>query len=704
MRIAQRQDPARRHRHRRRAAWGTALGAALLLGLLASRAAADEELDYGLEANRLHQIRLTGNTTYEDKELKRVLRFQRSDWRRFLDVPTYKPHMVQTQLRVLRSFYRNRGFHQAEVGLDSVTTEPEKGDILHISVVEGPRTVIRQVDFVGSGALSPERLREVLVLVEGEPAPMDLNAFGGDIYAIRDLYRSASFLRTRVEPAMTIVPDTLGTGYFADMLYTIDPGEAYRVGSIIYSGNENTKEQLLRRELLISAGEPLYWQRVVESRRQLLATALFRDVSIVPVDVDTTSGVADLVVHVVERRPGFYELGVGVGSLELIRLLAAWGHNNLWGSGHRLRVSARASWNVEDVVGNPIEIDEGQLNYRGEVTYVNPRFYDSRYSLETSVYLQRETRGESGINMQKVGARLGTSWRASRVVGHNVHLGLRSTRPSAHPYAPDSLKARIEETGTEVTQVRSINWAIFVDHRDERFAPTDGTYMIGTLALAGPVLGGDYTFFKWSAALHSYHATFLGGVLAGRVMLGGARPFGKSLDQGPEGVPYEDRFFAGGASSVRGYRHNSLGPQVVTDDERNQIIYNTGVLLPDFPARGGNYLMLTNAEWRVPLPGLRRWGFAGVLFFEGGNVWAQLKNIRAESFRLTSIPGDPDDPASTKSWDYRWSWGTGIRFQTPFGPVRVDVGFPLKRVKYVSPERNEVDPSPYWHFSLGYPF
>ena len=69
-------------------------------------------------------------------------------------------------------------------------------------------------------------------------------------------------------------------------------------------------------------------------------------------------------VRVIERKPAFYELGVGVGSLERIRVLAAWGHNNLWGTGRRVQVRARGSWNVEDVVGNPISFDEGQLNYR----------------------------------------------------------------------------------------------------------------------------------------------------------------------------------------------------------------------------------------------------------------------------------------------------------------------------------------------------
>ena len=64
----------------------------------------------------------------------------------------------------------------------------------------------------------------------------------------------------------------------------------------------------------------------------------------------------------------------------------------------------------------------------------------------------------------------------------------------------------------------------------------------------------------------------------------------------------------------------------------------------------------------------------------------------------------PTDPGSTKVWDYRYSYGTGMRFDTPFGPVRVDVGFPLKRVRYVEQDTRHQDPSAVWHFSLGYPF
>ncbi len=665
---------------------------------------ADEELDYGLESHRLARIEITGNEAFTTGELKKLLQIQEATWTRPLHVAKYRPHLVDTQVRLLGTFYRNRGFHQVSARLDSISTIAEEGDVLHISIVEGQRTLIGGVVFEGNGPLTEARLRAVMYLLEGMPAPADLNAFGGDIYAIRDLYRKETYLDAFVRPEMTIVEAQDGPGFLAFISYHVNPGHGYTVGKIKLAGNVMTKDELLRRELVIAEGQPLFWQLVEDSRRRLLATALFRDVTIVPVAVDTTLGMADLLVRVIERKPAFFEFGVGVGSLERIRVLASWGHYNLWGTGRRFQIRTRVSWNVEDVVGNPIRFDQGQINYRVQAEYVNPRVRNSRYSFDLDLYTKRETRGESGLNMVSHGFNVGSTWKASRRVTNNAYWGLKVTSPTVHPYAPDSLKVRFDELGATSDQTRSINWGIYIDHRDNIFRPTGGMYTVVTAKLAGGLMGGDFSFFKWSTAWHNYHRTPLEGVLALRFMVGGTRPYGRSLDLGPDGVPYDDRFFAGGASTVRGYRHNSLGPQVTDQDELDRLNYSSDVLLPDNPARGGNYLMLTNVEWRFPIPLLRRWKFSSVFFFEGGNVWAQLRDMRMTGFRLHSEPGDPQDPASTKDWDYRYSYGTGIRFQTPFGPVRVDVGFPLKRVRYVSETRDVTDPRVLWHFSLGYPF
>jgi outer membrane protein insertion porin family len=681
------------------------LALALLLPLLPAvhSARADDELDFGLESHRLSRVELTGNVTFPSSELKRIMRLQEGSWLRPLRTARYQPHLVETQVRLLRNFYRNRGFHDVSARVDSIAVDRDGGDILHLSVNEGRRIYIRRLTFVGHEPVSEGRLREAVDLREGSPAPADLNALGGDIYALRELLRDETYLDAAVYPQMVRVPLEGDAGYAADLRYRIVTGRSYRIGALELSGNDLTIDRLVRRELEVAPGDPLRWGRVEDTRRNLLGTSLYRDVNISAVNVDTVAGTADLTVHVVERRPAYYELGIGVGSLERVRLLAAWGHNNLWGTGRRVQVRGRGSWNVEDVVGNPISFDQGQVNYRGEIAYVNPRLRDGRYSLDTTLFLSRETRGESGLNMFGWGANVGTFWRSSRAVTNNVSLGYKVTEPEIHPQAPEEWQERFNEVNPSISRVRSLNWAMYVDHRNDLFHPTNGSYAVLTAQLAGGLLGGDYHFLKWTAAWHDYFR-LPAGTLAVRIKAGGTRTYGASLDQGPDGVPYDDRFFAGGASTVRGYANNSLGPQISDEDELDYLNYTSDVLLPDNPARGGNYLLLTNAEWRLPLPVLRTWGLATVAFVEGGNVWAELRDIQLRGFRLHAEPGFPTDPGSTRDWDFRYSVGTGIRFDTPFGPVRIDVGFPLKRARYLSEDQDYRDPGAVWHFSVGYPF
>jgi outer membrane protein insertion porin family len=661
---------------------------------------ANDELNFGLETNRLGEIQITGNKAFSDGDLKSVLRIQEPTWKRPLNIPRYQPHMIDAQIGLLQSFYRNNGFHQVSVRLDSISHDLEIGDIIYIGVKEGHPTVINKIVFEGTGPLAAEELDELLLLRVGRPAPSDLRMFGGDLFSIREKYRAAAYLDAVVDLSMDIHPDPSAEGFLATVNYQLRPGSPYQVRNILLKGNTTAHDNLLQRELTIKPGESLNWFKVEQSRRNLLASSLFRDVGISAVNRDTLLGKADVQVEVIERLPAFYELGVGVGSLERVRLLAAWGHYNLLGTGRRVQVRGRGSWNVEDVVGNSTDFDQGQINYRADIVYVNPRVQDSRFSFDFDVYMKRETRGESGMNMLVHGLGLGSTWKGGRRVTNNFFFGIKITDPQLHPLAPDNVRQSFEDADVKKVQTHSLNYSIYVDKRNDLFQPTSGMYSIGTLKMAGSIMGGDATFFKWSLSWHNYHKTFLGGTLAVRTMFGGAQ-----ADGGPSAVPYDDRFFAGGSSTVRGYRHNSLGPQIIDSDEYDNLNYSSDVLLPDNPAQGGSYLMLSNVEWRFPLPVLERWNLSSVVFFEGGNVWEHLSDIRMQGFRLRSYPGDdPNSLSSTKTWDYRYSVGTGVRLNTPFGPFRVDVGFPLKRARYKSLDKDITDPSMLWHFSLGYPF
>jgi outer membrane protein insertion porin family len=502
------------------------------------------------------------------------------------------------------------------------------------------------------------------------------------------------WIEPRLETADTADP----TRRSATLTYHIAAGRPYRVGRVSIDGNRLTRTPLIARAIELREGRPFRWDQVEASQRRLLDTALFRDVSLVPVFPDTASDVADLRVSVVERKPAFYEFGIGVGSLERVRLMAAWGHNNLWGTGQRLQLRARPYISYQRILNNPDRKVTPQFNYRFDLLHVYPFLFGDRLRLNTNVYLERKTRGESGLNLRTIGLTFNTQFRGGRWTVNGLTLKAEEVRPSLHPDAPDSLVQVFQRYAIRPTITHALIYNMVHDHRSDVFRPAGGALVTAEGTVAGGPLGGSNSFVKGQASWHGYTVMPVGGTLALRASVGAARPYGSSADLGNEGVPYQERFFAGGVSSVRGYQEGSLGPQLTN---RQFLQLQNDLPVPDGASAGGNYLLLANAEWRFPLPLLSRWKLSGVLFLDGGNVWQRIDEIRLRAFRLRSYPRPPADPAATKLWDFRYSVGTGVRLDTPFGPVRVDVGFPLKRARLGADLKED---ALMVHFSLGYPF
>jgi outer membrane protein insertion porin family len=677
-------------------------------------AAAVSELDYGLEQHSLHRIVISGNTAFTDKELKGLLKIREP--RRFHPLmlvglsdrtARYQPHLLDAELRILQRHYRKHGYHQAVAVLDSVTTDREgRGDVVHISMFEGLRTDVAGVEFLGADALDLTRAVQSLEYVAGVPAPSDLNDLGGDIYHLRTQLWELGHIRARIDPRMRTVPSETPDRNAAVISYRIEPGPAFTVRDIRLEGQERSRPELITRELAVTSGELFRWSDVERSQVRLLDTSLFRDVSFLPVNIDTLAGTTDLLVQVVERKPAYYEFGFGVGTRERIRLLGAWGHNNLFGRGHRLRLRARVSLNYEDAHRLSDGRADPEPNYRYDAGYTVPRFF-GRFDLAPGLYLAKETRGESGLNLLTQGFFVGTSFAGGRRTSNTLDLRVEVVDPELHPDAIASLRDAFEASDLRKTSTRSLGWGLYEEKRDDPLRPSAGSLRTVQFELAGGPLGGDNSFVKASAAWHGYWRPFFGGVIATRISAGVVRPYAGSTSRGADGVPYQERFFAGGVSTVRGYQERSLGPQITDPAVRDSLQLANDVPLSDQPARGGNYLILSNVEWRFPMPLLKSWRVSGVVFVDGGNVWERARDIQLRSFRWRSYPREPDDPSATTLWDYRWSFGGGVRVDTPVGPVRMDVGLPLKRALQTDPEHEGaviIEDGVIYHFSLGFPF
>jgi len=674
-------------------------------------AGAVSELDYGLEQHLLHRIEIDGNTTFSDDDLKALLKIREPRWFHPLMIiglsdrkARYQPHLLEVELKQLSRYYRQQGFHQVTVAADSVVEDPKgRGDVIHISVVEGLRTYLSDVRFEGDFPLEHDELAKGLRYVPGVPAPADLNALGTDIYLMRIRFWEHGYLDASILPSLTVEPAATPGRRDALLVYSVVTGPAYTIGEITVEGQRQSRLELINRELRMREGDIFRWSAVERSQRQLLETALFRDVSFIPTNIDTTAGTADLLVQVVERSPAFFEFGLGVGSRERIRLLAAWGHNNLFGTGQRLRLRTRNYLNYEDVHRLSDGRADPELNYRYDILHTYPRVL-GKFRLDTNLFLSKETRGESGLNLESQGLSFGTRFQGGPRSFNTVELRVEEVDPNIHPDANQELVHDFEASDLRSSNTRSLGWAFYEEKRNDPLRPVRGSLRTVQLEVGGGPLGGDNSFVKLVAGLHVYHRTPLGGVLAWRVSAGAVRPYGGSRDRGADGVPYQERFFAGGVSTVRGYLERSLGPQITDQAVLDSLQLASDVPLSDKPARGGNYLLLTNVEWRFPMPLLSQWRVSGVAFIDGGNVWERASDIRLRGFRWRSYPRDPGDDAATKLWDYRYSLGCGVRLDTPVGPVRLDVGFPLKRARLSAETDTETEAKTIYHFSLGFPF
>jgi outer membrane protein insertion porin family len=666
----------------------------LLLGCLLAAAPAagraEDELHYGFGERRLASIDIRGNRAFSDGTLKDLLPIRQQSWYLPFGAARYRRDQLWLGKDAIQSFYASAGFHEAVVEVSNVDIR-SGGDRITISIREGPRTRVGTVELRGCEPLTQEQLLPLLVHPPGSPAPALEREYGSDLYRLRSAYVARGHLLAQVEMSQ-VKRDSL-----VDIVYTIRPRPPFTVREVLIEGNERTHEHLIRRELRLRAGSRFDLEEVGRARAKLFATGYFRDVSFETTDLDSTNATCTLRLRVLERRTAFYEIGVGAGQREPLRLSGAWGERNLFGSGRGLTLRSRVWLRVENVLGS--DVQRLVFDHQEDLIYQHPHLLGSRYNIALNSFFSKETRGESGIALERLGINAGTTLYTGR--SRTIDLGFSNQRIQKLILneVPQSERADVERIGLNLATTRSVTLWLTHETRDNPLQPQRGTF--GQLVLqgaGGPVLRKDNSFLK---AVGEYSHLFTlpaRSVLGVRGKVGWAEAYWRSADLGPAGVPLEDRFFAGGQSTVRGYRDNSLGPRLTAADTA---AVSDVRFLANRPAAGGNALLVLNAELRFPFPVLSRWGIGLALFADGGNVWEDWKRVQLKEFALRSAP-ESTDPILA----FRTSVGVGLHYNTPVGPLRLEYAIPLRRAQLQREQGGppEVDPQHLWHFSLGYAF
>ena len=495
---------------------------------------------------------------------------------------------------------------------------------LTIRVEPGPRQLVGNVDIAGFEGGERERLLTLLPVRSGGPARLDLVSEGA--------LRLERDLESRGYPDASVGVAAQPSGESLDVLYKVDPGPKVQIAGIDFVGERWSRPSRLERATGLRPGEPLSNAQVEEARARLLQTGVF---SRVTAEVDraseeATGGEARVTFSLAER-PRF-RLGYGVrwqsgrGTVAVVDAV----DSNFLGRG--MTLGLLGLYEPEDRSGR-LYLQTGTL-------------LGTDVSLET--YLQaRRTLPEEGFVEDGREVSLQFARPFGRRTTGRVYARYRTTHlfeEEPDPFFPLDLEISRPYMGTQLLQ----------DARDDRIDPTRGYFASADLSGSGSFLGSDFDYARLFTQLQ-LHRSF---ALAGRAMtwaqsfrLGLARPFsGQELLR-------DERFFAGGEFSVRGYDTESLGPEEVL-----------GSLVRPL---GGESLLVINQELRVRLP----WDLTGLLFLDAGQVWQES--------------GDLD-------WSLAKSLGLGLRARTPVGLLRFDAGFPL--------DRREGDESYRLYFGFGNAF
>ena len=551
---------------------------------------------------------------------------------------------------LIEAFYRSQGYLSATVSAEEPAVRGgEDGQpqaTLAVAIDEGPRFVAGSLTFPG---VSPGRLADVAAAVRLDSGvPYVAEEIAAARERVEDLYARAGFNTVQIE--VNAEPDEqAGT---VAIEFAILEGVQQVLREVTTEGAALTRDGVIRRALRLRMGEPVNLAAWSQARKRMYDTNVFRQVDIEPVPLEPTveesaAGIQPVraVVRVIEYPVWRFRYGAqfndeqreaadldGDTRIQSLGILADLQNQNLFG---RAITAGLAGRYERDRQAGSLFTSNGSffgLPIRSSGFVFRSR---QRFVVDTDLVTIDE----------RVGITAEQRWRPFRL--SELIWSYRFVR--SHAFDPD---AGPDDLQFDPVHVARVNAAVVLDRRDDPSDPTKGWFTAANLEQAVRVLGSDYGNAKLLVQQSLYRA--VGAiVLAGRAQLGTA--------YGEQALIRSERFLLGGATTVRGYGENTLGP-------RDNL---------DLPA-GGDALLALNAEMRFPVRG---W-VQGVTFVDAGNVFARRSDL---SFRGLAI-----------------GYGIGLRLVSPFAMLRVDFGIPAKTLSADRPA-NQFK-SGRWYFGIGHIF
>ena len=563
---------------------------------------------------RVKRIFVEGNESIKTKKILGLMQ-TRPAW--FFRRGFFDDDMFEGDLSRIKRYYQDMGFLDITV-TPSFDYEEEKGFMyITLKIDEGAQYHVRNIIIEGNIVLPEGEIRKRISLEEWQP--FSYTKLAEDIENVRSLYYGKGYMNAEIAVDRVVVPEEKRL----DIVYDIDAKEVVYIGRIDISGNTKTKDIVIRRELRVYPGGRFDGDKLKRSKERLYNLGFFEDIYFETTPTEKPD-VNNLNISVKETKTGEFSFGGGYSSVdEFIGFVQIRQKNfdilnfpYFTGDGQNLALRAQIGMSRSDY----------------DLSWTEPWIFDYPLSFGFDAYHRTHLRRSYvGYGYNEVRA------------GGDVRLGKEFLE-----YFRSDLMYRLEnidisgvssEASQDERDEEGKNWlsslilGVTFDNRDNIYTPTRGFTTTASIENTGGFLMGDKDFIKSFLLSSFYYSPIQKIVVEVKGRAGLANSYGDT-----DKVPIYERFYAGGANTIRGYRERKVGPR---DPSSNDPI-------------GGEAVLVGNVELTFPI---YEKVIKGALFYDVGNVWGQLEDFA--------------------QGNYKQGTGVGIRVKTPIGPIKLDWGYPL---------------------------
>lgn len=614
--------------------------AASVLLVLASAACKEEG------TIRVRKLDFVGVKAVDPSQLKSVLATRVSSRIPWGKKAYFDRSRFDADLKRIQAFYADRGYPDARItGFDVKLNAKQDAVDLTVTIGEGEPVRVASMDFVGFDVIPPDhldRMKKQAPLAAGKPRDRQ------QVVVTREL--ALNELRDHGYPyakVTTSEENADATGRSVRLTFTAEPDKVARFGPIEIQGNKTVSNHVIEREVTYKPGEVYRRSLVQNTQRRLYRMELFQFANVEPLNIETQPDEVPTRITVAEGKHQRTNFGVGYGSEEKARVNAEYHHVNFLGGARSAGAHVRYS-----------SLDRGV-----RLDFTQPYFFAPHFSLGAEA--QQWYTFTPAYHSTVTGGKVTLTHRSGPEMSWAVSLSNERDSSGIAPEVAKDLTLRDElialglnpDTGEQRGTLSALGLDFQRSTADSVLNAHHGYQLALHIEQAGRITPGSFSYSAFSA--DGRHYLPIGGdrlVLASRLQIGNIRPGGGNQAN----VPFSKKYFLGGASSIRGWGRFEVSP-----------LSESGLPI------GGDSLLEFSEEVRAGVRG----NLGAVLFLDGGNVWA-------ESF-------------GHKLGDLRYAVGPGLRYQTPIGPIRFDVGYQLNPIPNLlvngAPQQRR------WrlHFSIG---